>query len=115
MNDTITQIYSNQFINDFGFDEFHKIIQTFRTKANKEGLTAAEHILYNAVRNLPLKRGFSPIKNKVKLANGQYEMEAFDRAFSSISYNLNYHFKTIANQFNLPDVSQSYWLSKLKE
>lgn len=103
--------YSNPFINTFSIDVFQNIIQLFRDKANKTGLTASEHILYNKVRNLPASRGFTAITNKVKLTNGYDPQYGFKSAQSGLNYQLNYNFKTLVESFKLPIDSQDYFLN----
>lgn len=38
--------------------------------------TAADHLIYNLLRQKPAGNGFTPITNKVKLANGQTPNQA---------------------------------------
>lgn len=45
---------------------------------NEHGAT--ELIVYNLLRGFPAKRGFTPITNKIKLANGSKEWCNFDSA-----------------------------------
>lgn len=47
-----------------------------------EGLkpTATDHLIYNLLRQKPAENGFTPITNKVKLANGQTSNQALTQA-----------------------------------
>lgn len=47
---------------------------------------AADHIIYNALRGLDLKRGFSPIQSAHKLSNGASEWEGFLTAKSNAAW-----------------------------
>lgn len=104
--------YTNPFINTYGIESFQKIIEAFRNKSKKTGLNAGEHILYNLVRNLPEDRGFTPIKNMVKIANGQHEYQGFKFAKMHINSQLKYYYNTLVIEFNLPLESQSYWTTR---
>lgn len=42
--------------------------------------TAVDHIFYNAFRGHDLKRGFSPIQDQRRLANGHTEWHSFEEA-----------------------------------
>ena len=117
MTTDITIKTNNQFIQTYGLEVFHKTIVAFRTKAKREGLTSAEHILYNIIRDLPLDRGFSPIVNKVKLANGQYPTQGFDGAKYNLKYKLKNNFNMLSDEttgFALPVEIKDYLLSKLQ-
>lgn len=113
---TITT-FKNQFINQFSLESFHTAILAFRAKAKKEGLSSSEHILYNALRNLPLTRGFTPITNKVKLANGQHENYGFLSAKVNLKYNLKnpQTLEKILKSFSLPKESGEYFMNLLNE
>lgn len=43
-------------------------------------ISLEHHILYNIIRNKPLQLGFTPITNKVKLANGANPCYAYQSA-----------------------------------
>lgn len=45
--------------------------QQFKKLAHSKSITPIDIVLYNIVRGYPMDRGFSPIKNVNKLANGQ--------------------------------------------
>lgn len=113
---TITT-FKNQFINQFSLESFKEAIIAFRAKARKEGLTSSEHILYNALRDLPLNRGFTPIKNKVKLANGQHENYGFLSAKAYLKYDLknSSRVEKIFKNFALPKESEEYFLNLLNK
>lgn len=115
---TITTIeFKNQFINQFSLETFHQAIKTIRTKARSQGLCAHEHVLYNILRDLPLDRGFGLIKNPVKLANGQWETQGFDRAKGHLKYVFTTRYNNQSEEFlkslGLPVESKEYFLSKI--
>lgn len=100
-NTTIT--FTNPITDTLGYDAFFETIELFRAKARSKGLTAAEHILYNKVRNLPLDRGFTPTTNAIKLANGHAPDSGFKFAKSHINHNMSYNMKKFKEQYNLSD------------
>ena len=113
MNTQTTTRFNNPFTEEHGIEVFNQVIAAFRAKAKTTGLSAVEHILYNMVRNLPLNRGFTPITNQVKLANGQYPEQRFDIAKASLKYVLNKNFAAYVKTFSLPVETHDYWLNKL--
>jgi len=48
-------------------DQYLEVIKAWRETKHH---TASEHIIYNILRGYPSSRGFTPITNKIKLANG---------------------------------------------
>jgi len=58
-------------------EHFHAFLTTFRTLASKRDIQPADHIAFNIVRDLPLDRGFTPLTNTIKLANGQSSNSGF--------------------------------------
>ena len=48
----------------------------------------SEYLIYNILRSWPANRGFTPITNPIKLANGQQPNQAFDAAKLEIEFNL---------------------------
>lgn len=100
-NTTIT--FTNPITESLGYDAFFEIIESFRAKARTKGLTAAEHILYNKVRNLPLDRGFTETTNPIKLANGHAPDSGFKFAKSRVSYSLAYDKQNLKNNYNFSD------------
>lgn len=48
--------------------------------------SAKDHIIYNVLRGFPLDRGFSPVTDSNKLANGAEAWQAFTQAKSSAAF-----------------------------
>jgi hypothetical protein len=57
--------------------------------------SSSDHILYNALRGFDLKRGFSPVINPIKLANGQKSFGSFRFSLSNLkqSFKAPVHYK----------------------
>ena len=53
---------------------------------NSPNRSAADHIIYNAIRGFDLKRGFTEITSSNKLNNGAYDWQGFDSARSDASF-----------------------------
>lgn len=53
-------------------EQFIKFHSAYKELAKNKQITATDSILYNAIRGLPLDRGFTLITNKIKLDNGQH-------------------------------------------
>lgn len=51
-------------------EQFIAFRDAFRALANSRQLTATDELVYNLIRGLPADRGFSPVTNPTKLANG---------------------------------------------
>lgn len=79
-------------------EEYLCTIAAWNKIANRN---SADHIFYNALRGLDLKRGFSPIKeNSPKLANGAQPWQAFTQAKSNAYWALR---ETAAWHNELPE------------
>ncbi len=50
----------------------------------KVGSTPSELVFYNLIRGFPLNRGFTPVTNAIKLANGASPMWAFELALHEL-------------------------------
>lgn len=77
MQTTTNTTYTNPYINTHGIDAYLKAVDAFKEKARTSGLTGIEHIYYNMLRGKNAKRGFTPITNATKLANGMYDYHAY--------------------------------------
>jgi hypothetical protein len=64
-----TSAESSQFISSRQEFEFFK--QAFKEKARNKQITAEDILLYNIIRGKDLDRGFTPVTNPTKLANGE--------------------------------------------
>jgi hypothetical protein len=98
--------FSNHFTEQFGIEAFFIAIEAFRAKARKEGLNSTEHIFYNALRNLPLDRGFTPITRPSKINNGHASMGAYENALSNAKYMLKRNPKHLEDNFKLTEEKQ---------
>lgn len=81
MNTNTQENTINLFNQNISLEDFNNIIISFRKKANLSGLSSAEILIYNLIRHLPSKRGFTPITNKVKISNGARVDEGFSNAY----------------------------------
>lgn len=74
--------------------------KTWAEKAQKKEISSSDIILYNLLRGKPSTNGFTPITNKIKLANGCSEDGAYPVALWSIKSTLIWHLKkqTPANE-----------------
>lgn len=104
----ITTQITNSFIDQFGIENFFAIIAAFRLKASTQGLTSLEHILYNKIRNLPLKRGFTPIKKPIRLANGHDPYDGYKWAESNLKSMLHYKNKDLETKFKITNEMQAF-------
>lgn len=84
IENTVTT-YSNPFISENGLNTFQKIVVSLKNKANAQGLSSTEHLLYNIIRDLPWNRGFSTPQ--------QDHTEGFKQALSNLEYLLEYRAK----------------------
>jgi hypothetical protein len=98
----------NQFVHSHGYDVFVKSIMLFRAKANKSGLIASEHILYNKLRNLSENRGFTDVTNLIKINNGAEVNLSFKEAKKSLNYDLKYN-KNKFLEFGLDSSTLEYF------
>lgn len=83
---------ANAFSQQFGEQAFYKIFNHLNAKASnkKQGLSAAEHVLYNIVRGHLVDRGFTAISNQVKLSNGMDPHLGLIHAKATLKYQLRY-------------------------
>jgi tRNA A22 N-methylase len=70
----------------FNKPEFQAAQTAFKTLAKCHTNGAVHAILYNAIRNKDLKRGFTAITNPTKLANGAQAMGSFYQALLSAKW-----------------------------
>lgn len=83
---------SSQFI--VSKEEFLFIQKAFKEKAHNKTLTAEDILLYNIIRGKDIDRGFTPVTNPTKLANGEGAYKGQRRLFESKS-----HLRWILNAF----------------
>lgn len=69
-------------------EQFIAFREAFRARAHNKILTSTDMMLYNIVRGLPASRGFTPITNHTKLANGMIADNALVDARVSIKWKL---------------------------
>lgn len=67
-------------------DQYQAYHAFYKAKAINRQLTPADILIHNMVRGLPLDRGFTPITNPIKLANGAQPLLAFDQAKASMRW-----------------------------
>lgn len=60
----------------------------FKALARAKQITSSDIMLYNVIRGLPVSRGFTPITNQVKLANGAIASEALYHAKYQVKWQL---------------------------
>lgn len=96
-------------------EDFLKIVNAFKSKANAKSITAEDVIFYNAARGLDLRRGFTPITNKRKLENGQLPNSGFDNAAAALKRISDSKYHILENQFGAPASFQSVLSKALRE
>ncbi len=63
--------------------EFEFFKQAFKEKARNKQITAEDILLYNIIRGKDIDRGFTPITNPIKLANGEDAYSGMRRLIES--------------------------------
>jgi hypothetical protein len=63
-------------------------------KAQRKDVNSADIILYNLLRGKPSTNGFTPVTNKVKLANGHSEEGAYPAALYEFKSSLAWQLKS---------------------
>jgi len=81
-------------------EAYLNVLAAWKKTANH---TAADHIIYNALRGFDIKRGFSPVVKPSKLSNGFTEWGAYNMAKAHAIASLRE-----------PDVTVSKWVSEEK-
>lgn len=69
-------------------EQFIRFRDAFRARAHNKILTSTDMMLYNIVRGLPASRGFTPITNRNKLANGATADEGLQKARIALKWYL---------------------------
>lgn len=74
----------------FIFDKpaFQTLQATFKQYANQNSNSASDMILYNIIRGKDIKRGFTPITNSNRLANGADPWYGYKSALSNLRWNI---------------------------
>jgi hypothetical protein len=83
---TTTEVKKDYILNREEFVAYIAVWKEMTNSKTRDSIGPELHMLHNILRNLPAERGFTPITNPVKLANGR---EA-DRAFATAKTYLNW-------------------------
>jgi hypothetical protein len=73
----------------FTKEQFITFRDAFKELARNKQITAAHIVAYNLVRGYPMDRGFTPITNQIKLANGLFDTSGFAKANGQAIYALS--------------------------
>lgn len=87
----------------FSRDQFQSFRTYFRTCAADRQLEPTDMLLYNMIRGLPLDRGFSPITNPIKIANGAAPYLSFEQAKSTLRWTLKRNAADFKKKYNITD------------
>jgi hypothetical protein len=80
-------------------EQFSQFRIAFKALAHKRALLPSDLLLYNFLRDLPKERGFSPITNPTKLANGSEPFISLKQAFGHLKYLSKYRKEEIRARF----------------
>lgn len=80
-------------------EQFTAFRTTFRALANAKALTSTDILINNLIRGLPADRGFHPISNATKLANGADEWFGFNLAKSDFRWSNSFKKTATADRY----------------
>lgn len=69
-------------------EQFAAFRTAFRNLANARSITPRDMMIYNIARSLPKERGFTPITNPIKLANGANPTHSLEQAISDLKWTI---------------------------
>lgn len=87
-------------------EQFQAFHTSFKEKSKLRILTSRDMLIYNMIRGLPADRGFSPITNGIKIANGAAPWGALETAKSSLKWNMKRHPDSFNNMLSQEQIAQ---------
>ena len=96
-------------------EQFFAFRTTFRARSAVGNTTSHDIVIYNLIRELPISRGFTPITNQNKLANGATPNQQFDAVISHLKFLYRRHPDTFKGLFgkDISDEQAALFASKL--
>jgi hypothetical protein len=82
-------------------DQYELFNEKFATAAKAKSLTAGNMILNNILRNKDVRRGFTPITNRSKLAHGMNAWQGFIDARTQLVHDVRWGRKALKEKFGL--------------
>lgn len=73
------------------FDERRRLEAAWLARLRQDGLEPTAFVLYALLRGKEPLRGFSPVTNPTKLANGQTPYQSYARALQRLHTNAGWH------------------------
>lgn len=83
--------------------QIRDFVIAFRKRATLGNISSLDILVYNLVRGLPADRGFSPVTNSNKLANGHRANDGFNNAVSQFKFRTTWrdeHRAALAKQYH---------------
>lgn len=87
-------------------DERRAFQAAWRTYVATRTASAPAFLLQAIIRGRDPKRGFTPVTNTAKLANGQWAWQGYEAALFSLRYNPAHHLQTIWPQLQDADATR---------
>jgi hypothetical protein len=72
-------------------EQFQSFRTSFKEKSKLRILTPRDMLIYSMIRGLPVDRGFSPVTNETKLANGAAPWAALETTKASLKWSIKRH------------------------